>query len=179
MNPYEFGARWIGMKEKAGPANDPFVAFVNWFAGGAPTDDEAWCGAYMNFIAHSLGLERPELPRRARSWLDVGTVIPVQMVGWSDVQEGDVVILSRGPQPQPGPDVRDAPGHVGIYQPYPTVVRGADGTRTRISPGPGEILLLGGNQGDAVSIQAFLRERVLGVRRLRPLDVRRLRPEAH
>lgn len=168
MNPYEFGFRWIGMREKAGPANDPFVSFVNWFAGGAPGDDEAWCGAFVNFVAFSLGLERPKLPRRARSWLGVGSVIPVRTLGWSDVQVGDIVVLSRGPEPQPGPDVREAPGHVGIYQPYPTLVRGVGGTRKLVAPQPGELLLLGGNQGDAVSIQAFPRVRVLGVRRLLP-----------
>ena len=59
-------------------------------------------------------------------------------------------MLSRGVGAQPGPDVIAAPGHVGFFA-------GLDGAH---------VLLLAGNQGDAVTVAPFDRTRVLGVRRL-------------
>jgi hypothetical protein len=62
------------------------------------------------------------------------------------------VILKRGSGIQPGPEVtRGAPGHVGLYA-------GIEGEN---------VLVLGGNQGNAVSLQRFQMKNVLGVRRLR------------
>jgi len=60
------------------------------------------------------------------------------------------VILRRGQGEQPGPDVIDAPGHVGFFA-------GVSG---------GSILVLGGNQSDAVNVKAFPADSVLGIRRL-------------
>jgi hypothetical protein len=92
-----------------------------------------------------LGLDRSR-SAAARSWLDVGD--PVIL---ASAQPGsDVVILSRGAGKQPGPEVVNAPGHVGFYA-------GRDGDN---------VLLLGGNQGNQVSIASFPASRVLGVRRL-------------
>jgi len=60
------------------------------------------------------------------------------------------VILKRGPGEQPGPEVIDAPGHVGLFA-------GFDATR---------VLLLGGNQSDTVQVSQYARDRILGIRRL-------------
>lgn len=62
----------------------------------------------------------------------------------------DVVIFKRGGGNQPGPDVINAPGHVGFY----AGIQGKD------------ILVLGGNQNDTVSISGYAKSRLLGVRRL-------------
>jgi hypothetical protein len=66
------------------------------------------------------------------------------IVGW------DIVILSRGPGEQPGPEVIDAPGHVGLYAGHYTT----------------RVLLLGGNQSDTVQVSQYAKDRVLGVRRI-------------
>jgi hypothetical protein len=60
------------------------------------------------------------------------------------------VILKRGPAPQPGPEVIDAPGHV-------TVFGGIEG---------GKFWGIGGNQQDMVSEELFPISDILGVRRL-------------
>ena len=62
----------------------------------------------------------------------------------------DVVILKRGKAKQPGPDVIEAPGHVGLFA-------GREGN---------SVLVLGGNQSDAVNVKRFPASRVLGIRRL-------------
>ena len=63
----------------------------------------------------------------------------------------DVVILKRGGGGnQPGPEVIEAKGHVGLYA-------GHEGTK---------ILLLGGNQSDAVCVARYPANRLLGIRRL-------------
>ena len=62
----------------------------------------------------------------------------------------DVVILRRGGGDQPGPEVLDAPGHVGFFAGHEDP----------------NVLLLGGNQGDSVSVAPFAAARILGVRRL-------------
>ena len=71
----------------------------------------------------------------ARSFLDWGTEI-------TSPQLGDVVVLSRGDNP--------AQGHVGFFKGFD-----ADGN----------ILILGGNQGDSVNVQSFNKDRLLGYRR--------------
>ena len=83
----------------------------------------------------------------ARSWLNVGYAIDIDAaeVGW------DIVIFKRGSGAQPGPNVINAPGHVGFYA-------GMNGTKVQV---------LGGNQGDAVSIKGYSKSRILGVRRIR------------
>jgi len=62
-----------------------------------------------------------------------------------------VAVFKRGPHPQPGPDVLDATGHVGLFV------------------GPffdGRLLVLGGNQKDMISIAPFPVSDLLGIRRL-------------
>ena len=81
-----------------------------------------------------------------RSWLLVGRPLSLE-----EAAAGfDVVILKRGKSNQPGPDVIEAPGHVGLFA-------GREGNR---------ILVLGGNQSDAVNVKGFPANRLLGIRRL-------------
>lgn len=144
--PFLIAQRFVGVKETPGVASTPLVLAMlqldhSWPKG----DDVAWCSAFVNFVAWLLGLPRSK-GLAARSWLRVG-----EQVALRDAQVGfDVVVLKRGPDPQPGPEVLDAQGHVGFYA-------GRDGDH---------VLVLGGNQGNAVSIERFPASRVLGVRRL-------------
>lgn len=71
----------------------------------------------------------------ARSFLEWGT-------GVDTPQLGDVVVLSRGADP--------AKGHVGFF-------KGFDAN--------GDILILGGNQSDVVSVSSYSKDRLLGYRR--------------
>jgi uncharacterized protein (TIGR02594 family) len=108
-------------------------------------DDVPWCSAFVNYIAWLLRLPRSKM-LNARSWLTVGT--PIQLD--AAAPGFDVAILKRGGPDQPGPDVIAAPGHVGFYA-------GAEGP---------DLLVLGGNQGDSVSVARFRKESLLGLRRL-------------
>ena len=64
----------------------------------------------------------------------------------------DVVVLKRGGENQPGPEVLDAPGHVGLF---------AATTCKR-----DKVYMLSGNQNNAVTIAPYPAERILGIRRI-------------
>ncbi len=142
---FKVAQSFIGVKETAGPMSDPLVlAMLQMDASWVENDETAWCSAFANFVCKALGLPRSR-SLAARSWLLVGTSIPL-----SDARtEEDIVVLSRGKNPPPA-SVLQAPGHVGFYA-------GQDATT---------VSLLAGNQGDAVSIAAFPKSRILGIRRL-------------
>ena len=135
--------RWVGVKEAPGALDNPdIVTMLRLDATWPEGDDVPWCSAFVNFVCWSLRLPRSK-SLRARSWLRVGR--PVES---PDI--GDIVILKRGRGEQPGPDVIEAPGHVGFYM-------GHD---------HGKIHVLGGNQSDSVSISPYDAGRLLGYRRV-------------
>lgn len=143
---YELAERYTGTKETAGQFDNPqIMAWLRLDAGWPGSDEVAWCSAFCNAIAQSMRLPRSK-SLRARSWLEVGLPIPL-----SQAEPGfDVVILKRGGGNQPGPEVLEAQGHVGFFA-------GVE---------PGVVLVLGGNQGNAVSIARFPIDQILGIRRL-------------
>lgn len=152
LTAFDLAQRFVGLREEPGARANPRILAMLKLDGDWPQDDEtAWCSAFVNEICWLLRLPRSK-KLNARSWLGVGRAI-----GLAAAEPGfDVVVLSRGPLPQPGPSVTLAPGHVGFFA-----------GRDNFGSAPaGQVLLLGGNQGDAVSIAAFPIERVLGVRRL-------------
>ena len=94
----------------------------------------AWCAAFVNSVLAQNGIDGTK-SNLARSFLDWGEKTETPA-------EGDIVVLSRGR--------RDGwKGHVGLFQ-------GFDEN--------GDILMLGGNQSDRVSIKAYPKERLLGYR---------------
>lgn len=146
ISAFAIAQRFVGVKETPGMASNPIILAMlrldNAFPAG---DDVAWCAAFTSWVAWLLRLPRSK-SLAARSWLQVG--LPIDL---DDARPGfDVVVLQRGGGEQPGPDVIAAPGHVGYFA-------GLDGS---------SVLILGGNQSDAVSIAPFPVSRVLGVRRL-------------
>jgi len=150
---YDLASRYAGMKEVSGSTANPQVLAMLRLDGNTwVTDDSTpWCSAFMNYIAWLLRLPRSK-SLAARSWLTIGKLIP-----FSDASIGyDVVVLARSlgtpDHPEPGPEVLDAPGHVGFFA-------GFDAS---------QVWLLGGNQSDMVSVTPFPRSRILGVRRLYP-----------
>lgn len=143
---YSLAQRFVGLAEESGPASNPLIlAMLRLDAKWPKGDDVAWCSGFVNFVAWLLRLPRSK-SLAARSWLTVGTPIHLQ----SAVPENDVVILKRGRGAQPGPETLDAPGHVGFFA-------GLDDAT---------VLVLGGNQSDAVGVARFPARDVLGVRRL-------------
>lgn len=147
MTAFDLAQRYVGVKELGAGADHPLIQW--WLSlcgmGHDAVDEVAWCSAFANGIAWELRLPRSK-SAAARSWLAVGRAVLLSEA-WP---ASDVVILSRGGGGQPGADVIAAPGHVGFFA-------GTDGDK---------VLVLGGNQGDAVTVAPFDRERILGIRRL-------------
>lgn len=157
IDAYRLAETWIGVREIPGKKHNPqIVAWIQEAGGTWIEDDEtAWCSAFMFTVAKRLRLPVPESGRlRARSWLRVGTPVP-----WGEWKVGfDVAVLKRGGGNQPGPDVLDAQGHVGLYAGH-----------SLADPIHGDtISLLAGNQGNEVCVARFPLDRLLDVRRLSP-----------
>ena len=154
---FDLAGRFIGVKEVSGPVSNAHILAMlrldnTWVEG----DETPWCSALVNYVCWLLRLPRSK-SLAARSWLTVG--IPIAL---ESARPGfDVVILKRGEGEQPGPEVLAAPGHVGFFAGLENVQR-----RTIGDPDTRRVLLLGGNQGDSVSVSPFSVSRVLGVRRL-------------
>jgi uncharacterized protein (TIGR02594 family) len=151
ITPFHLAQRYVGVEELDAGKHHPLVIW--WLSlcglGGADfsglTDEIPWCSAFVNGIAWELRLARSK-SAAARSWLKVGSSVSL-----SEAEAGfDVVILKRGGGEQPGPEVLNAQGHVGFFA-------GAE---------VGNVLVLGGNQSDSVSVAPFPASRILGIRRL-------------
>lgn len=99
------------------------------------TDDETpWCSSFVNWVMHECDLPGTD-SALARSWLKWGKVIDEPKVG-------AIVVMRRG--------ASESTGHVGF------VVGWNDADDT--------IDVLGGNQGNAVSVRTFKASSVLGYR---------------
>jgi len=77
--------------------------------------------------------------------------VDIRLPALREPRPGDVVIFKRGNGPQPGPEVLAAPGHVAFFIEW--------------VPG-GFVRVLGGNQGDQVSLAVFPVESILGIREI-------------
>lgn len=95
----------------------------------------AWCAAFVNSTLRQSG-QAGTNSLAARSFLDWGQPV-------DQPRPGDIAVFSRG-------DPSGWQGHVGFFQGY-----NPDGT----------INVLGGNQGDSVSVAAYSPDRLLGFRR--------------
>lgn len=144
---FDLAMRFVGTKEVAGTASNSMILAMLQLDQAWPKNDEVpWCSAFMNWIAWLLRLPRSK-SLVARSWLAVGTPISL-----SAAEPGfDVVILKRGTGKQPGPEVMNAPGHVGFFA-------GMQDANV--------VFLLGGNQSNGVTTASFPVKDILGVRRL-------------
>lgn len=146
VTPYEIAQRFIGTKEIPGSRDNPQVLAMLQLDAAWPDGDEVpWCSAFTNYVAWLLRLPRSK-SLSARSWLAVGTPVPLEKAR----ANSDVVILKRGEGDQPGPEVLAAPGHVGFFSGLID----------------DNVYLLGGNQSNQVNVSSFPKSRVLGVRRL-------------
>lgn len=147
---YDIALNYIGVKEIPGTLqNNALIMAMHHSVASWPENDETpWCSAFVNWVCFQL---QPFVPMSrslmARSWLRVGN--PVTLSG---AERGfDIVIFQRGSGVQPDATVTNAPGHVGFFS---------------ARDSHGRVLVLGGNQGNTVSILPYPAEAVLGVRRL-------------
>lgn len=147
LQAYAIALKELGQREIPGEQDNPRIVDYHDFTTLDANDDEtAWCSAFVNYcVAHAKGKTDPGEwlalgpegtgKANARSWLSY----PNQGEG----VRGDIVILWRI-----SPD--DWRGHVGfVCEP---------------NDGRGNVLTLGGNQGNAVTIKAYPRARILGFR---------------
>ena len=138
--------KYIGTKEIKGAKHNDLVLGL-WRAAFEATnqpittpfknDETAWCGGFVGGVLAKSGLGQhiPNSFAMARSWLNAGTKL-------NNPAYGCVVIFWRGSR-------TGSSGHVGF-------VVGRDKH--------GNLMVLGGNQGDAINIKPFSTARVLGYR---------------
>jgi uncharacterized protein (TIGR02594 family) len=131
-----------GVEEIPGPSHEArIIQYHRATTLKASEDEVPWCSSFVNWCVERAGYTTTK-SARARSWLAWGTDIDPPAYGC-------VVIIKRGGGSQPGPEVLDAKGHVGFFMGF------AD---------PRHIQILGGNQGNRVSIRPYPAARVLGYR---------------
>ena len=143
--PHEVAMNYIGTREIPGKEHNSII--LRWLKaiGAAVFNDEtAWCSTFVNYCAMVTRYERTG-SLAARSWLEVGEIIPLDKA-----KKGDVVILWRVSK-------TSWEGHVGFLDHY--------------NSKRGLVYLLGGNQNNEVNISAYPSNQVLGVRRLRSLSL--------
>lgn len=131
----------IGTREVPGGANNPVI--MGWADRlGAQTlgikydaDSTAWCGLYAAWCVHHAGLKPPSISIRAKAWSSWGEAVSL----FHDrPPHGAVAVFGR-----------DGGGHVGFV----------DSVNS-----DGSLNILGGNQGDAVNVRRFKRDRLIALR---------------
>lgn len=129
--------RELGTVEIAGPGDNPrIVEYHGATSLKSPDDETPWCSAFANWCMKQAGILGTNRAN-ARSWLNWGVEI-------AKPRPGCVVVLWRE-------SPNSAKGHVAFYV-------GED------QANPAKIRLLGGNQGDKVSITSYDKARVLSYR---------------
>ncbi len=146
---FDIARRFVGIHERAGADDHPLIRFCHSLTeGGEAGDDVAWCSSFAQLPCFILDLPRTR-SKAARSWL----AVDAPSIDLHNAMPGfDVVIFKRGVGAQPGAGILNAPGHVAFYS-------HTDGDY---------VVVLGGNQGDSVSLARYPIANVLGVRRLHP-----------
>jgi len=135
---YKFAETLIGVKEILGSKHEKkILGFFETVGHSWVRDDEtAWCAAFVGHCLEKVGLESTR-KLNARSYLDWGIEVPI-----AELKEGDIVVFSRGRN--------IAQGHVAFFVGF---------NQNK------DLVVLGGNQGNMVSKQAYAKERFLGGRR--------------
>lgn len=128
----------LGTKEIPGPSNNPkIIKFLQSLDASIKEEETSWCSAAANYWANDLGLPRSK-SLAARSWLTVGTKTDTP-----SIESNSIVVLWRvSPQ--------SWQGHVGVY----------------VHHNKESVWILGGNQGDKVSIAEFPISQLLEFRKL-------------
>ena len=134
---YDVAAGYTGLKEYPGAKHNPKI--IKFYADAGHSwvqDDETpWCAAFVGSVLAECGIPGTK-ELNARSYLKWGKTVDI-----NNAKPGDVVVFWRGS--------RDSwKGHVAFYSHHDA----------------NSVYVLGGNQGNAVTVQAYARDRLLDVR---------------
>lgn len=136
------GPRWLqvargelGQKEIPGQQDNPRILEYHRSVGLSTGEATPWCSSFVFWCLKQAGVSTAGGSAMAKSWLTASSMQAI-----TSPQYGCLVVFHRPPNPQSG--------HVGFYV-------GAEG---------GRIKVLGGNQGDAVSIAGYSTDRLAGYR---------------
>jgi uncharacterized protein (TIGR02594 family) len=154
----------LGKAEIPGPQTAPFISNMLQSLGAWWRDDEtAWCATFVSACLHDAGLAYPKAFYRARAfetWGRPWVRNAASIAAW-DVPYGAIAVLSRPPRPQDG--------HVALL---------ASGNPPLVGGGELQVPLLGGNQGNRVSVMWFPLDRVVAWRWPTDYAVSRYQPTA-
>ena len=136
---YNLAASYLGLTEVSGVEHNAEI--VQFFAdvghGWVKDDETAWCAAFAGSCLKKAGI--PHTGKlNARSYLTWGEAVRPE-----EAVQGDILVFWRV-------DPNSWQGHVGFFH-------GKDSD--------GNYLVLGGNQGNQVSIKTYHKSRLLAVRR--------------
>ncbi len=137
MTTYDIARSYLGIKEVAGPRDNPKIMEMYASVGHdwVEHDETAWCAAFVGHCLEKAGI-RSTRALNARSYLGFGEPVAV-----TDAREGDIVVFERGSS--------SWQGHVAFF----------------IKATASQIEVLGGNQSNGVTIAPYPRNRLLGIRR--------------
>ena len=135
---HDVASEYIGLSEFPGAKQNPKIVkmFADTGNDWVKDDETPWCAAFVGSVLAQCGITGTG-KLNARSYLDWGVELSLK-----DAEPGDVVVFSRGNS--------TTQGHVAFF----------DGWVNN-----SKINVVGGNQGNAVTRQAYPVSRVLGVRR--------------
>lgn len=135
---HDTAKEYIGLAEFPGAKHNPKIVkmFADTGNKWVEDDETPWCAAFVGSVLAQCGM-RGTGKLNARSYLDWGTAVDLQ-----NAKPGDVVIFTRGNS--------KTQGHVAFFDSW--VNNGA-------------INVVGGNQGNSVSLARYPASRVIGVRR--------------
>jgi len=124
-------------RERTAPGrhNPRIVEYHASCRGNVQDDETPWCSAFVNWTMQQIGLQGTRRGN-ARSWLNWGTPVPTNSFHY-----GAITVLWRVSR-------RSWKGHVAF-------LAGIDGD---------ELILLGGNQGNKVSLRPYPKSRLLSFR---------------
>lgn len=136
----------LGVSEVSGSNdhNPRIVMYHGTTVGGMASDETAWCSSFVNFCVEQAGLDGTD-SKLALSWRHWGRDVT------DDAAEGDIVVFRRAIGGDP------VGGHVGFF----------------LNDEGSQIRLLGGNQGNRISIARFPKDGVLGDTHYTLLSIRR------
>lgn len=124
----------LGYQVREGRDRPIIADFLRYAGINGDGDQTPWCSAFVNYCMEQVGIQGTRMAN-ARSWLGWGGM------SLASPQIGCVAVLWRG-------SPSSAKGHVGFYTGFHS----------------GNLLMLGGNQGNAVTVEEFPMSRVLGYR---------------
>lgn len=129
---------YLGLSEFPGAKQNPKIVkmFADTGNSWVKDDETPWCAAFVGAVLAQCGITGTG-KLNARSYLDWGVEVPLE-----DAEPGDVVVFSRGNS--------TTQGHVAFFDSWVN---------------HSSLNVVGGNQGNAVTRQAYPVSRVLGVRR--------------